>query len=240
MRGTPWREPYSPQAMRPMERPPSRSSLVSWSESNDSATAHRAPSFQAVRAQGATGAHPPDQRAPVLLRPLPGLEIGSVHDAQATAPGASAQWVVAPAWKPRAGRTRPGSAGSLSQNLPPGQTMESLIRDARLALKLLWKEKTFSATVLLTLAVCIGANVAIFSVIHTVLLEPLPFKDPDRLVTVFNSYPNAGAARASNGTVDFFQRREHVAAFEEVALYQGSGSTVGGDDGQRARVLACA
>jgi len=109
--------------------------------------------------------------------------------------------------------------------------MESLIRDARLALKLLWKEKTFSATVLLTLAVCLGANVAIFSVIHTVLLEPLPFKDPDRLVTVYNSYPNAGAARGSNGTVDFFQRRAHVAAFEEVALYQGSGSTVGGDEG---------
>ena len=109
--------------------------------------------------------------------------------------------------------------------------MESLLRDARLALKLLWKEKTFSATVLLTLAVCIGANVAIYSVIHTVLLAPLPFKQPDRLVTVYNSYPNAGAARGSNGTIDFLQRRAHVAAFEEVAIFQGSGSTVGGDEG---------
>ena len=105
--------------------------------------------------------------------------------------------------------------------------MESLLRDARLALKLLWKEKTFSATVLLTLAVCLGANVAIFSVIHTVLLEPLPYKDPGRLVTVYNSYPGAGAARGSNGTIDFLQRREHVPAFQEVALYQGTGSTVG-------------
>jgi len=105
--------------------------------------------------------------------------------------------------------------------------VETLVRDIKLGIKLLLKEPTFSATVLLTLAVCIGANVAIFSVIQKVLLEPLPFHEPDRLVTVFNSYPGAGAPRASNGTVDFFQRRAHVDAFEEVALYQGSGSTVG-------------
>jgi predicted permease len=105
--------------------------------------------------------------------------------------------------------------------------METLIRDVRFGLKLLIKERTFSATVLLTLAVCIGANVAIYSVIHTVLLEPLPFDQPDRLVSVFNSYPRAGATRASNGTVDYFQRREHIAAFEEVALIQPTGSAVG-------------
>jgi predicted permease len=105
--------------------------------------------------------------------------------------------------------------------------VETLMRDVRFGLKLLLKEKTFSATVLVTLAVCIGANVAIFSVIHTVLLEPLPFYAPDRLVTVYNSYPGAGAPRASNGSVDFFERRERVDAFEEVALYDGQGVTVG-------------
>ena len=47
MRGTPTRLPYWPQAMRPIDLPPSRSSLVSWSESNDSATAQRAPPFHA-------------------------------------------------------------------------------------------------------------------------------------------------------------------------------------------------
>ncbi len=105
--------------------------------------------------------------------------------------------------------------------------MSHLDRDVRQALKRLLAEKTFSATVLTTLAICIGANVAIYSVIHTVLLEPLPFPEPDRLVTVFNSYPGAGVARASNGSVDFFERRENVAAFEEVALFTGSGHTVG-------------
>ncbi|GMV06278.1 MAG: hypothetical protein AMXMBFR53_25540 [Gemmatimonadota bacterium] len=105
--------------------------------------------------------------------------------------------------------------------------VETLFRDVRFGLKLLVKERTFSATVLLTLGLCIGANVAIYSVIHAVLLEPLPFEEPERLVTVFNSYPGAGAVRASNGSVDFFQRRANVPAFQEVALYQGSGSTVG-------------
>ena len=105
--------------------------------------------------------------------------------------------------------------------------MDTLRRDLRQALRVLARERTFSATILLTLAVCIGANVAIFSVIHTVLLEPLPFAQPDRLVTVYNSYPGAGSARGGAGVVDFFQRREKIDAFEEVALFQGSGSTVG-------------
>jgi predicted permease len=105
--------------------------------------------------------------------------------------------------------------------------METLLHDLRFGLKLLWKEKTFSATVLLTLAVCIGANATIFSVVNTVLLEPLPFDQPDQLVTVFNSYPGAGAERASSGGPDFFYRRERIDAFQEVANYQGWGNTVG-------------
>ncbi|UCC49334.1 MAG: ABC transporter permease, partial [Gemmatimonadota bacterium] len=90
-------------------------------------------------------------------------------------------------------------------------------------------------TVLLTLAVCIGANTTIFSVISAVMLEPLPFPEPDRLVRVFNSYPNAGAERASNSAPDFFYRREHVRAFEEVAAYFYSGHTVG-ESGSTERV----
>jgi hypothetical protein len=51
--------------------------------------------------------------------------------------------------------------------------MDYLLRDVRQSLRLLLKERTFSLTVLVTLAVCLGANVALFSVIHTVLLETL-------------------------------------------------------------------
>jgi predicted permease len=105
--------------------------------------------------------------------------------------------------------------------------MNTLIQDLKFAVKLLLKEKALSLTVLLTLAVCIGANVAIFSVVNRVMLAPLPFAEPDRLVRVFNSYPNAGAERASTSGPDFFFRRERVAAFEEVASYQSWAHTVG-------------
>ncbi|HSG82697.1 MAG TPA: ABC transporter permease [Gemmatimonadota bacterium] len=105
--------------------------------------------------------------------------------------------------------------------------MTTLIQDLNFGVKLLLKEKALSLTVLLTLAVCIGANVAIFSVVNRVMLDPLPFSQPDRLVRVFNSYPNAGAERASNSGPDFFFRRERVPAFEEVAVYQNWAHTVG-------------
>jgi predicted permease len=105
--------------------------------------------------------------------------------------------------------------------------MDQLFHDVKFGLKLLWKEKALSLTVLLTLAVCVGANTAIFSVVNTVLLDPLPFAEPDRLVRVFNSYPNAGAERASNAAPDYFYRRERVEAFHNVAVYQPWGHTVG-------------
>ncbi|MGE0158496.1 MAG: ABC transporter permease [Gemmatimonadales bacterium] len=115
--------------------------------------------------------------------------------------------------------------------------MEPLLRDLRRSLRVLGRERTFSATVLLTLTLCLGANIAIYGVVHAVLLAPLPFRDPDRLVTVNNSYPGAGVVRASNGVVDFFERRAGIPAFEEVAIYQGGGGTVG-EPGSTERVTS--
>ncbi|MCA9729178.1 MAG: ABC transporter permease, partial [Candidatus Eisenbacteria bacterium] len=105
--------------------------------------------------------------------------------------------------------------------------MTDLLRDIRHAVRLILKERTFSGTVLLTLAICLGANAAIYGVVHRVLLDPLPIYEPDRVVTVFNSYPGAGAERGGNGSFDYFQRRENVPVFDAVALYQTSGNTVG-------------
>jgi len=116
--------------------------------------------------------------------------------------------------------------------------METILQDIRYGLKLLLKEKAFSATVLLTLAVCIGANSTIFSVINTVMLKPLPYDEPDRLVTIFNSYPGAGAERASTSGPDFFLHRDDVPGLEELASYQSWGNTVGqAGSTERARSL---
>jgi predicted permease len=105
--------------------------------------------------------------------------------------------------------------------------MEALWRDVRFSLRQLGRERAFSSVVLLTLAVCIAANVAIFSVVSTVVLRPLPYRGADRIVTIYNSYPGAGAERASNSGIDYFLRREQVPTLEAVAVYQGTGHTVG-------------
>ena len=113
--------------------------------------------------------------------------------------------------------------------------MDTLLRDIRFAARLLWKEKALTVTVLVTLAVCIGANTAVFGVIETVLLDPLPVPEADRLVRVYNSYPNAGAEHGSTSAPDYFYRRERVRAFEQVASYQYWGHTVG-EEGTPERV----
>lgn len=113
--------------------------------------------------------------------------------------------------------------------------MDSVFRDVRFGLKQLVRAPAFALVVLLTLGVCMGANVAIFSVVERVLLRPLPYADADRLVTIFNSYPGAGVERASNAGVDYFLRRERIEVLEEVAAFQGGGATVG-DAGSTDRV----
>ena len=109
--------------------------------------------------------------------------------------------------------------------------MERLIQDLRFAVRLLARDRAFSATVLLTLAVCVGANAATFAVVHSVLLRPLPFPDADRLVYLYNSYPGAGVVRGSNGVPDYYDRLRETDVFEELAMYQQRGMTIGGADG---------
>ena len=112
--------------------------------------------------------------------------------------------------------------------------MERLIQDVRFGLRLLWRDRGFALTTLLTLAVCIGANVAIFAIVNAVLLRPLPMPHSDRFAVVYNSYPRAGVERASNGVPDYYDRLRDVDAFEEQALYNTRGVTVGIDgDPQR-------
>ena len=94
--------------------------------------------------------------------------------------------------------------------------------DVRVALRLLWKDKAFTITAALTLALCIGANTALFSVVHNVLLRPLPVLDSDQIMLMGNAYPGAGAAiGGSSGVPDYYDRLRDVSAYEEQALYNG-------------------
>ena len=112
--------------------------------------------------------------------------------------------------------------------------MERFLQDARFGARLLWKDRGFSVTALLTLAVCIGANAAIFAIINSVLLRPLPFPEADRLVLFYNSYPGAGVERGSSGVPDYYDRLRETDVFEEQTLFTVRGQTIGGEtDPQR-------
>src|SRR2546426_8833112 len=104
-----------------------------------------------------------------------------------------------------------------------------MIRDIRYGLKLLWKDRGFAATAILTLAVCIGANTAIFTIVNSVLLRPLPVPEADRIVLMANQYPNAGTgtvAFSNSGVPDYYDRLRDVKALEDQAMYNGPSQTI--------------
>ncbi|MCP5111027.1 MAG: ABC transporter permease [bacterium] len=117
--------------------------------------------------------------------------------------------------------------------------MDTFLHDLRFAAKLLLKDKAFNVVALLTLALCIGANTAIFSVINSVLLRPLPYPESERLVTLYNSYPGVGAVKGANGAPDYMDRKQATDIFEELSIYNGRSFNVGAEGSpQRVRAVA--
>ena len=105
--------------------------------------------------------------------------------------------------------------------------MDRLRQDLRFALRLLWKDRAFAVTTLLTLALCIGANTAIFTVVRSVLLRPLPYPESDRIVSSFDAFPGAGVERAGTSVPNYYDRLALTDMFESQALYRFGGFRVG-------------
>lgn len=94
--------------------------------------------------------------------------------------------------------------------------METLLKDIRYAVRSLLKRPGFTAIALIALALGIGANTAIFSLVNAVLLRPLPFAEPDRLVWMWGNIKNGGS-RASVSPLDFLDYRQQNTTFEQFA-----------------------
>ncbi len=96
--------------------------------------------------------------------------------------------------------------------------MESLWKDIRFASRVLWKSPGFSGVALLALVLGIGANTAIFSVVNAVLLRPMPFAAPDRLVMVWESSPHTKKDNVANPQ-NFAAWQNRNRSFEKMAAY---------------------
>ena len=104
---------------------------------------------------------------------------------------------------------------------------DELRRQLTYSVRLLRKTPAFTVTALLTLAVCFGANLTIFAVIDSVLLRPLPFPDPGRLVTIYNTYPKAGVERDGSSITNYYERRGRIPAFSSLSIYRYAIEIVG-------------
>ena len=117
-------------------------------------------------------------------------------------------------------------------------------RDVRIAARGLARDRTFTVTALLTLIVCLGANAAIFGIVRSVVLKPLPFAEPEQIVLLANIYPKAGFATTGPGMTaagvpDYMDRLREITVFSSQALYVRRNPTLGVQDGaQRLGAIA--
>ncbi len=101
------------------------------------------------------------------------------------------------------------------------------MNNLRFAFRQLYKAPTFTITALATVAICLGANLAIFAVINSILLRPLPFPQSDRLVTIFNTYPKAGVENDGSSITNYYERRGNIPAFSSLSIFRDFSEVVG-------------
>ena len=108
--------------------------------------------------------------------------------------------------------------------------MDKFLQDLKYGIRMLAKSPGFTAIAILTLALGIGANTAIFSVVNAELLRPLPFRDATRLVSVASTNSRTHAAAASLSYPDFLDLRAQNQVFENMAAYTDGSFTLTGID----------
>src|SRR5215467_2639645 len=107
--------------------------------------------------------------------------------------------------------------------------MSNLLQDLRFAIRQLRKSPGFALTTILTLALGIGATTAMFSLINSVLLRPLPFPDPDRLMMIAPLEQSPlNTAPTSVSYPDFFDYRSRQHSFDAIASYHRETHTLTG------------
>lgn len=112
--------------------------------------------------------------------------------------------------------------------------MTSLFQDLRFALRMLAKNPAYTVAAVVTLALGLGANIAIFTVVHSVVLAPLPFEDPEDLLRVYSTRASQGIERAGLSTADFYDYREGLESLD-LQVYSWFGLSL--SDSERPREI---
>ena len=109
--------------------------------------------------------------------------------------------------------------------------MEILIQDIRYGFRGLLKRPAFTVIVVFTLALGIGANTAIFSVVNAVLLRPLPYPEPDRLVMIWGNFRSLNMMRLGASASEFVDFESQSTVFTELSAFQQAPFNLTGNEG---------
>ncbi|HEV2853309.1 MAG TPA: ABC transporter permease [Thermoanaerobaculia bacterium] len=107
--------------------------------------------------------------------------------------------------------------------------LDTFLQDVRHSFRMLRRSPGFTAAAVVTLALGIGANTAVFSVVNAVLLRPLPYPHPDRLFLLFQLHEQADVGRTRAAALDFLDWQKRSRSFEAMAGHVGTGFTLSGD-----------
>ncbi len=105
--------------------------------------------------------------------------------------------------------------------------MQKLWQDLRYSFRMLWKRPGFTLVVMLTLAIGIGTNTAIFSVVNAVLLRPLPFRQPGQLVRVYSEFPSMNLRKFWMSVPEFLDIQKEAKSWESIGAWATGGVNVG-------------
>jgi predicted permease len=121
----------------------------------------------------------------------------------------------------------------------PTGWLENFLNDCRYAARRLRQSPGFAAAAILTLALGIGANVAVFTVVRAVLLSPLPFPHPERLVRIYDDLRGSNSRDVGISAPELWDLRDRSGVFEDIsAIYPSDGNLTGGEKPQRIELLA--
>jgi predicted permease len=117
--------------------------------------------------------------------------------------------------------------------------LEDLLNDCRYAARRLRQSPGFAAAAILTLALGIGANIAVFTVVQAVLLNPLPYPHPEQLVRVFDDLRGSNSRDVGISAPELWDLRDRSNVFEDISvIYPSDGNLTGGEKPQRIELLA--